>query len=1307
MAIFKDLKFFQQGGMDFDTAIEYRAKNDYGAAYNVRVTGTENLEDGYLTNIESNQFLSASLAQGINRCIGSAGFEDLRIGLGFIYNSTGAPRLVEINYDTQAVTTIDIGVVPLDPQHYVDDIDLINQTFLAFNDNFGQPYYINYQRLKSGGYGTLSLNDFLLIKQQPPEPITAVYNNDQSRSVNLLAAKGWQFRSEYVYLDYEYTPYSTISQLYYPASESTPEVGTNVTVNNNLILSIPNAYSNRNLQLIVVATYGGLGNWFTIKTINSSDLLNLPLVIDVSTQVYEAYNSVTNVYQIAFYNDGLYENIDVLQTDQLCDTIPLVAGSQAVLNGNELIYGDITVGYPRPTTAVTIQAVNYNPNLTVTPENPNFLQQDIINSGQSGSGQGNHRRLVQIEYRGTVQEHDTVTIVLVDIRNSASTLSYTLICNGAESGNTVAFIQDESPQIPGSSTYIPTNGFSLVGINIVTPPYFTLQTAYITLFNAGSGEFKSIHALKSNSSYQLALAYYDYWGRPFPLQTGTNFVEKTTSYGQSHGLTPSFQWAISDPPPVGSATYQWVISPNNTHQSSLYMIVSIINFIGDWNASTNSPTLAGGAGTVGDCYEITTPSNAQNLGNGVQSFNTGDFVVYNGASWDIIPRIDGDLSSPTSYYFYMNALYNFNQKNSTSVLSYDYTVNDRCTLAYYQTPGLGQTINWFDGVTNPIADVQVQGYNPATLLLKVNTSAAIDPDELAGKDVLIEIYTPKQRTATDATGTTVLNETVFYETGICYPIINEKHSVLSGTITGGDVYFKTREIGGSIDPNTLYTPLVEDFNFSDFYPSAFWSKGRPRSYSDTLETTEQVANLVYSEIYIVGSKINGLTRFYPANIYGEQGGQTSSNYGRVMKMQQINNDLLIIQELNHASAPVYINIIEDQAEQQNVAISESILGNIRYTQGKHIGIGQAKESFAFYQNVCYWIDPHRSEPIKWAGNGALPISGKMSKYFKSVLQVAYEGGLKIAGWYDIFNNEYIISIQQAGGVVVNFPFAPNIWQYQATYSVLPADITIAVNPTHSSASYNPFSGDVLLIPASGYVGSDTLQFSFPSGSGTLTKNACFGWTPGSGTVYMFKFLPVTGAPLSTEIGSNTISVGGNDYAVPISIAGGEYSTNGLPFTATAGTVNNGDVVQVEVLSSGSNSTTTSTTLTIDSVSATFDVTTIDAPPPDTVNLFPTLLSNDISTGEFTFEYDFDAPILTNDVFITYGVEGIQGGVTRTLIAYGNTIEMFSGNTSTATITGGYNPGDGILTDLIFTFSPSPNPSGLVTIDYTSPDTIVI
>jgi len=54
---------------------------------------------------------------------------------------------------------------------------------------------------------------------------------------------------------------------------------------------------------------------------------------------------------------------------------------------------------------------------------------------------------------------------------------------------------------------------------------------------------------------------------------------------------------------------------------------SVMELQGAWNASTNSPTLADGAGNAGDIYEVTV-AGTQDLGSGNITFIVGDWVVY-------------------------------------------------------------------------------------------------------------------------------------------------------------------------------------------------------------------------------------------------------------------------------------------------------------------------------------------------------------------------------------------------------------------------------------------------------------------------------------------------------------------------------------------------------------------------------------------------------------------------------------------------------------------------------------------------------
>ena len=101
----------------------------------------------------------------------------------------------------------------------------------------------------------------------------------------------------------------------------------------------------------------------------------------------------------------------------------------------------------------------------------------------------------------------------------------------------------------------------------------------------------------------------------------------------------------------------------------------------------------------------------------------------------------------------------------------------------------------------------------------------------------------------------------------------------------------------------------------------------------------------------------------------------------------------------------------------------------------------------------------------------------------------------------------------------------------------------------------------------------------------------------------FTFTDKTGQALNTQIPSDPITVAGINSGAAISVTGGFYSINGGSYVSGAGTVQNGDQVRANVLSSSSNSTTTSCTVTIGGVSDDFDVTTEAAAPDTTPDQF--------------------------------------------------------------------------------------------------------
>ncbi len=1191
--LINSLRGFRGGGMNTDDNPESVIAPDYISAQNFRVTGTSAQEAGYGTNPESDVIIDGVLLDGINNIIGGGAFQDIGKVLAFRYNSAGNHQIllydtITNTYDvifTDLTDSDGVQLLQLNPQNWVKAI-LVNRTFVIWWAKDLEVGYTNLNTLASGGYGTVQQEDLRLLKPQILEPPIGTYGSDEGQPVNNLFGKLPQFIVQGVNDDFNYTAWSTRSKRIVPYQQNTPVSGSDVSQNNYIIVSV-DIGSIRNSTINVGVQFDDSGVFSTIKSVQRSYVVALSNVaVNVSTEVYEAYNPSTNLYSFVFYNNVVTIPIAPTETDLLYDYIwPSNAGG--LINGNITALADFMTLYARPNTSVTIAGVGYNPNIAIPAGTyPDPLTAVRSFPGASGSGAGNHRRIISITLGGTPHTGDKIITITADIRDANATENRTYEVPSALDGNLAGVIAAYTPFF-GTGNYT-NNGDGTYTITWTDIPYYGLQQFSVQLFFAGATVSNSISTILDNCPYQAALAYWDD-ARPFPIETNSTFQFSTPSYAQVLGNAIQVSWKINTlAAPKGATGYQWLITaPPIT--KVLDTIATPLNYLGTWNASSNTPTLAPNAGTVGGTYQITTPampsiSPYHDLGTG-EAYPTGGYVVYNGQSWNVLQRDFGDLTTTGNVLaFSLNSLKLFNdaynQQGVNTNLVYDFAQGDRCTLHYY----LDGTIPVY--LNNPCVNLSVFGYDSGSYVVRVEKSANFDASVLAGKNVFLRLYSPAPIVSNQ-------KDTVWYEIGERFTITNGNHDTLQGSFTDGGAYYKTRQFDDALAPyaDPPIEVLATDLNYSDFYPSEFWSKGRPRTFYDVLEQTEQKASIITSQPYILGSKVNGLNRFYPANIYGEGDGQTSSSKGAIQILDQRGNVLLTAQEQGIFYIPVNEAYQVLNAQLTGVAISEKLLNNGRYDP-EDVGIGTAKESWCNRYSMRFMIDPNKSLPYEVTGGGIFPISQKMSKYFKSTLQQAYSLGKKLFMFYHDFYEEPTICVQGQDQILQSFPFTSDNWDAFNHYTVAPGDI-IPSNGTHSTVSYDNITGIATYTPDTDYVGTDTAPFDFPG----HTVNACLQWTAGSGDVNPFVFAPLTGVPLSTSQQSNTVLVSGNDFPVVISITGDSglgYSINGAPFVSTPGTVNSGDSVQVEVDSSGSLMTSTSCTLTIDSQSATFTVTTRDA-----------------------------------------------------------------------------------------------------------------
>lgn len=118
---------------------------------------------------------------------------------------------------------------------------------------------------------------------------------------------------------------------------------------------------------------------------------------------------------------------------------------------------------------------------------------------------------------------------------------------------------------------------------------------------------------------------------------------------------------------------------------------SVMDYKGNWDASTNSPTLADGTGSAGDVYRVNV-AGTQDLGSGSQTFAVGDWVVYNGSIWEksinsnavvsvngqtgVVSLDTGDIAEGTNLYFTDERAQDAVGGILTDTASIDFTYND-------------------------------------------------------------------------------------------------------------------------------------------------------------------------------------------------------------------------------------------------------------------------------------------------------------------------------------------------------------------------------------------------------------------------------------------------------------------------------------------------------------------------------------------------------------------------------------------------------------------------------------------------------
>ena len=531
------------------------------------------------------------------------------------------------------------------------------------------------------------------------------------------------------------------------------------------------------------------------------------------------------------------------------------------------------------------------------------------------------------------------------------TFSYTSNASDTIDSVKTAFINMITARLPGSIVQTSTPGQFLLVTHISGP----LPTV------SGNSQSPTRRTFKSGTAHSFGIVYYDYANRSGNVNKSNkseiyieSFPERTDRLGSNYGRSvASIDFKINHKPPDWATHYQIVYSGN----------VNMTRFL---------------------------------------QFNIGDINVNadNGQLIDLI----------------LTPLVNYNTKYyKNSILSYDWAKGDRIrfisgTNGSFLATLVDEEIIAYDSGTAKITIKEMRN------ILANNPVDANTPFGDGG--VLAEIYTPRKSS----------DSLIYYEIGERYDILDPGSALrrhkgqtqdqnASATLpaiirlTDGDVYYKSRNMEAGTPTPSLRASLVEDFNYSDFYASNFWDKGRPNAEDPNAARTRRPTTGYFTDPFVEETTINGLSTVYDTSFKSY-----NREYGSVQKIFAEDHRLTLFQELKVGQIPIEERILYDNSGQSVVATTTEVFNPIVYFKGDY-GIGKNPESFAEYGGVKYFVDVRRLAVLRISNDGLTPISSYQfnnwtSDKFASILN--YGKAVNIYGVFDKDFDEYIISIEQSG-----------------------------------------------------------------------------------------------------------------------------------------------------------------------------------------------------------------------------------------------------------------------------------------------------
>lgn len=321
------------GGMDSDSTAEAVSQTDYRKAINCRINSADQDSIFAVENVKGNTLVSYTLPAGTNKAIGM--FEDkVRKKVYYwVWNEFDSHIILEYDEVLGLIAKVlQSSLLNFDKDHLITGINTVEVSesshLLYWTDDYNEPFMINIEKAKlhsqgdytaangvmtTKGYPQSFILNFLYRIKEPPQcQPTVSYGSDSTKNVNYLENKLFQFKYAYIYNNYEHSATSAISV---PALPSVVCNNVNNSQVNNYISVVMETGTEIVQRIQVFARLLNIGDFFLIADLDKDELC----IPSNSTYTYR------------FYNDGVYNTIDLNYSNNLYDRVPLKSKAQELI----------------------------------------------------------------------------------------------------------------------------------------------------------------------------------------------------------------------------------------------------------------------------------------------------------------------------------------------------------------------------------------------------------------------------------------------------------------------------------------------------------------------------------------------------------------------------------------------------------------------------------------------------------------------------------------------------------------------------------------------------------------------------------------------------------------------------------------------------------------------------------------------------------------------------------------------------------------------------------------------------------------